>query len=54
MYRGVITFDSALKVQVSLAASGGVLVERLIWDYENKQICLPRGASTYPSEKTSE
>jgi putative restriction endonuclease len=49
--RGVITFDSELKVQVSPAATGGVMVERLIWDYENKLMGLPRGTSSYPCEK---
>ncbi|EHJ9984788.1 phosphorothioated DNA-binding restriction endonuclease [Vibrio alginolyticus] len=48
--RGVITFNSDLKVQVSPAATGGTMVERLIWDYESKQIVLPRDASLYPSE----
>lgn len=49
--RGVITFNSDLKVQVSSAATGGTMVERLIWDYESKQIFLPRDVASYPSEK---
>ncbi|MEZ8394578.1 HNH endonuclease [Vibrio cyclitrophicus] len=43
--RGVITFDNELKVQVSPAVTGGDMVERLIWGFENKQISLPRDAS---------
>ncbi|GAD03614.1 phosphorothioated DNA-binding restriction endonuclease [Agarivorans albus] len=52
--RGVITFNSELKVQVSPAVTGGSMVERMIWDYENKQIYLPRDTYLYPSEKACE
>ncbi|MFA0575332.1 phosphorothioated DNA-binding restriction endonuclease [Vibrio splendidus] len=52
--RGVITFNSELKVQVSPAASGGAMVQRLIWDFVSKQISLPRGKSQYPSDNALE
>ncbi|MDE1219987.1 HNH endonuclease [Vibrio aestuarianus] len=52
--RGVITFDSDLKVQISSAVTGGTMVERLIWDFENKHIGLPRDVASYPSEKALE
>ncbi|MEK2084666.1 HNH endonuclease [Vibrio parahaemolyticus] len=52
--RGVITFDNELKVRVSPATTGGGMVERLIWDFESKQICLPRGMSSFPSERAIE
>lgn len=48
--RGVITFNSELSVQVSPAVTGGGMVERLIWEFENKQIRLPRDASLYPED----
>ncbi|CCN68910.1 phosphorothioated DNA-binding restriction endonuclease [Vibrio nigripulchritudo] len=52
--RGVITFNSELKVQVSPAVTGGSMVERLIWDFESKRINLPRNLSSNPSEKALE
>ncbi|CDT81585.1 conserved hypothetical protein [Vibrio coralliirubri] len=52
--RGVITLDSELTVQVSPAVTGGNMVERLIWEFENKQISLPRDASLYPDDKMVE
>ncbi|MFA0218178.1 phosphorothioated DNA-binding restriction endonuclease [Vibrio splendidus] len=52
--RGVITLDSELTVLVSPAVTGGNMVERLIWEFENKQISLPRDASLYPDDKMVE
>lgn len=52
--KGVITFNSLLEVQVSPAATGGSIVERLIWDYENKKISLPREASLRPNDNVIE
>ncbi|HCG5486419.1 phosphorothioated DNA-binding restriction endonuclease [Vibrio parahaemolyticus] len=48
--RGVITLNCELKVQVSPATTGGPMVERLIWYYEDQKIGLPRDMSFYPSE----
>jgi putative restriction endonuclease len=50
--RGAITLNSEFKI--SSAVTGGDLVERLICNYENKQISLPRDVSSYPSEKAIE
>ncbi|MUK68422.1 phosphorothioated DNA-binding restriction endonuclease [Aliivibrio fischeri] len=52
--KGVITFTSELKVQVSPATRGGRMVEQLIWNYENKKVSLPRDMHSYPSEKAIE
>ena len=52
--KGVIAFDSELKVQVSPAATGGTMVEQLIWRYDNKKISLPREASLYPADNFAE
>ncbi|MBB1465933.1 HNH endonuclease [Vibrio sp. SG41-7] len=52
--KGVITFSSELKVQVSPATRGGSMVERLIWEFANKSIDLPRDVSAYPSDKVLE
>lgn len=52
--RGVITFSCELKTQVSLATTGGEMVKRLIWDFDNKQIYIPRDSSLYPSEESLE
>ncbi|HIF9274303.1 TPA: phosphorothioated DNA-binding restriction endonuclease [Photobacterium damselae] len=47
--RGAITLDSDFKVRVSPAVTGGQLVDRLIWDFESKQIQLPRERANYPA-----
>ena len=52
--RGVIAFDSELKVKVSPAVSGGNMVERLIWAYESQSIALPRHTSLYLSQEALE
>lgn len=52
--RGVIAFNSELRVQVSPATTGGGMVERLIWEFESKQISLPRDVSLYPAERSLE
>lgn len=52
--KGVITFNSELRVQVSPATIGGDMVQRLIFDYESKKISLPRDVLLYPSEKAIE
>ncbi|MDF5572244.1 HNH endonuclease [Vibrio parahaemolyticus] len=48
--KGVIAFDNHFRVLVSPGTAGGVMVERLIWEYENKAINLPRDSSSYPSQ----
>ena len=52
--RGAITLDSDFRVKVSPAVTGGVLVERLIWDFEGKSIGLPRESFHYPAESMVE
>ncbi|MGR5117305.1 phosphorothioated DNA-binding restriction endonuclease [Vibrio astriarenae] len=52
--RGAITLDSDFRVNVSPAVTGGVLVERLIWDFEGKSIGLPRESFHYPAESMVE
>ncbi|HAS6739045.1 phosphorothioated DNA-binding restriction endonuclease [Vibrio parahaemolyticus] len=52
--RGVIAFDSELKVKVSPAVTGGNMVERLIWAYESQSIALPRHTPLYPSQDALE
>ncbi|MEZ8585738.1 restriction endonuclease [Vibrio cyclitrophicus] len=52
--RGVITFNSELKVMVSPGVTGGVMVERLIWEYESKSIALPRDRINYPKDNMIE
>lgn len=47
--KGVITFDCDFRVRVSPGTTGGTMVERLIWDYENKNIILPKYNYLYPS-----
>ncbi|PTP85873.1 restriction endonuclease [Vibrio splendidus] len=52
--RGVITFNSELKVMVSPGVTGGVMVERLIWEYDSKSIALPRDRINYPKDNMIE
>ncbi|HHY0606754.1 TPA: phosphorothioated DNA-binding restriction endonuclease [Vibrio parahaemolyticus] len=52
--RGVITFNSELKVMVSPGVTGGAIVERLIWEYDSKSIALPRDRVNYPKDNMIE
>ncbi|EGR7976420.1 HNH endonuclease [Vibrio vulnificus] len=52
--RGVITFNSELKVMVSPGVTGGAIVERLIWEYDSKGIALPRDRVNYPKDNMIE
>ncbi|MEZ8740087.1 phosphorothioated DNA-binding restriction endonuclease [Photobacterium swingsii] len=52
--RGAITLDYGLKVKVSPAVTGGELVNRLIRDFDNKAIRLPRDSYLQPAESMIE
>ncbi|TMO64582.1 restriction endonuclease [Pseudoalteromonas aurantia] len=46
--KGAITITNEMRVQVSSAVNGGGMVEQLIWDFDTKQIQLPRQTECLP------
>ncbi|KZN52953.1 phosphorothioated DNA-binding restriction endonuclease [Pseudoalteromonas luteoviolacea] len=46
--KGAITITPEMRVKVSNAVNGSGVVEKLIWNYENEQILLPRQSEYLP------
>lgn len=46
--KGAISVTPEMRIKVSPALNGGMIVESMIWEYENRKIKLPRQSEQHP------